>query len=79
MSISLALSPDRGRSQSGMGKWHDPNVTKPQYMEHIYGLSHFPGPDKYKKRHGFYFYPLYADTVPLMEHVMTFARKSHKI
>ena len=48
MSISLALSPDRGRSRLGMG---DPDVTKPQYTERVYGRSHFPGPEKYKKRH----------------------------
>ena len=34
----------------------------------MYGRSHFPGPGKYKKvteRHGYHFYPLYADTLPL--------------
>ena len=48
MLISLALSPNR---RSGMDKWRDPDVTKPQYAERVYGRSHFPGPEKYKKRH----------------------------
>ena len=32
-------------------KWRDPNIKKPQYTEHVHGRSHFPGPEKYKKRH----------------------------
>ena len=47
MSISLALSPDRGHS----GQWRNPDVTKLQYAERVYGCSHFPGPERYKKRH----------------------------
>ena len=49
MSISLAISPPAG--QAGTGEWRDPNVTKLQYAERVYGRSHFPGPEKYKKRH----------------------------
>ena len=51
MSILLALSPDRecstiSASQSGTVKWHDPDVTKPQYAERVHRFS---WPRKYKK------------------------------
>ena len=55
---------------SGMDKWRDCDITKPQYVECMYGRSHFPGPENTKnvtKRHSFYFYLLYADTVPFTD------------
>ena len=51
MSILLALSTDRGHCQSGMGKWRDPDVTKPQYTERVYGRTHFPDLEKYRICH----------------------------
>ena len=38
-------------SWPGTGKWRDRNITKTQYAEHVYGRSHFSGPEKYKKCH----------------------------
>ena len=57
-------------SRSGTDKWHDPNVRKPQYTEDVYGRSHFPGPEKYKKTSlnvtiSIFIHYYYADTVPL--------------
>ena len=36
----------RYTSWSGMDKWHDLNITKPQYTERIHGPFPFPGPEK---------------------------------
>ena len=33
-------------SWSGMDKWCDPDITKPQHAERVYEYSHFPGPKK---------------------------------
>ena len=61
MSISLALSPDHATPASQA--WHDPNVTNHNTQS---SYTDFPGPEKYKKTSlNVYFYPLYADTVPL--------------
>ena len=72
MSILLALSPDRGRSATSAGQARGSGViamlqnrnTRSAYTD----ISIFLAQKNTKnvtKHHGFYFYPLYADTVPL--------------
>ena len=47
MSISLALLPD---ARPADWAWKSGVIVTSQYAEHIYGHSHFPGPEK-KKHH----------------------------
>ena len=74
-SILLALLPDHMHrqyytSRSGMGKWCDPDITNcntwSAYTDIPIFLTQKNTKKNVTKRHGFYFYPLYSDTVPLI-------------
>ena len=69
MLISLALSPDRGCSARPAGQaWVSGVIAMSQNRNMRSACTDVPiflAQKNTKKRHGFYFYPLYADTVPL--------------
>ena len=65
ISISLALSPDCGRSARPAGQAWKLRHHKTTICGARVQMFPFPGPEKYKRHHVTVFYLLYADTVPL--------------